>query len=416
MGFQTGSQIRPELGTLDYSGYTNAANIQAQAMANLGQQIGGAIEGFYEDKEKKKEDDLRLNAVKSFLPSIGIDKTNPDFDQLASSLSKNKDLLETYTQIGQITKEQEARKNAIASAYTVTKDGNKFDPKVAVESYIGLSGNDPAGFGQIVQSIASQPEQKVILTPEQVSAYVDQGYALQGKPTPEGGMEVDKSSIKPESGPLVSVDLGGGKDKEGLTLPQQEKESIYQSNINSILSSRPKAIEMSQLADEGMSMLAMGTKTGLGQDAIMKAKQIGNMLGLDFDISDQEQFKSRFEPLMMEKIAETKGAISDREMNLFKSWVGSLDKTPEGNMKFFKSLKKASENQKATSEIANRMIDEGASASQINAKIDEYLINNPVAIYSSKDKKDASGETEIVNSLPKEKADRLIYLRNKLNK
>ena len=51
MGFQTGSQIRPELGNADYSGFANAANIQAQALANFGQQIGEGIEKYQKNKE-----------------------------------------------------------------------------------------------------------------------------------------------------------------------------------------------------------------------------------------------------------------------------------------------------------------------------------------------------------------------------
>jgi hypothetical protein len=43
MAFQAGTQIRPELANADYSGFVNAANIRAQAMMNLGEQIGGAI-------------------------------------------------------------------------------------------------------------------------------------------------------------------------------------------------------------------------------------------------------------------------------------------------------------------------------------------------------------------------------------
>jgi len=51
MGFQTGSQIRPELGNADYSGFANAANIQAQALASFGQQIGEGIEKYQKNKE-----------------------------------------------------------------------------------------------------------------------------------------------------------------------------------------------------------------------------------------------------------------------------------------------------------------------------------------------------------------------------
>jgi hypothetical protein len=51
MAFQTGTQIRPELANADYSGFVNAANIRAQAMMNLGEQIGGGIREYQKNKE-----------------------------------------------------------------------------------------------------------------------------------------------------------------------------------------------------------------------------------------------------------------------------------------------------------------------------------------------------------------------------
>jgi hypothetical protein len=55
MAFQTGTQIRPELANADYSGFVNAANIRAQAMMNLGEQIGGGIREYQKNKEIKGE-------------------------------------------------------------------------------------------------------------------------------------------------------------------------------------------------------------------------------------------------------------------------------------------------------------------------------------------------------------------------
>ena len=43
MAFQTGTRINPQLGALDFSGFTNAANIQAASLAQLGETVGGAI-------------------------------------------------------------------------------------------------------------------------------------------------------------------------------------------------------------------------------------------------------------------------------------------------------------------------------------------------------------------------------------
>jgi len=50
MAFQAGTQIRPELANADYSGFANAANIQAQAMMNLGEQIGQGIQEYQKNK------------------------------------------------------------------------------------------------------------------------------------------------------------------------------------------------------------------------------------------------------------------------------------------------------------------------------------------------------------------------------
>ena len=50
MAFQAGTQIRPELANADYSGFVNAANIRAQAMMNLGEQIGSGIREYQKNK------------------------------------------------------------------------------------------------------------------------------------------------------------------------------------------------------------------------------------------------------------------------------------------------------------------------------------------------------------------------------
>ena len=44
MAFQAGSRIRPELGNADFSGFANAATIQANSLAQLGATIGSAIQ------------------------------------------------------------------------------------------------------------------------------------------------------------------------------------------------------------------------------------------------------------------------------------------------------------------------------------------------------------------------------------
>ena len=51
MAFQAGTQIRPELGNADYSGFARAAEIQGAALANFGAQIGESIDKYKKNKE-----------------------------------------------------------------------------------------------------------------------------------------------------------------------------------------------------------------------------------------------------------------------------------------------------------------------------------------------------------------------------
>ena len=71
MAFQAGSRIRPELGNADYSGFTRAAEIQANTLAQLGATIGGAIQVA---GEKKKEKALNKQAQEMV---FGFLKSNP---------------------------------------------------------------------------------------------------------------------------------------------------------------------------------------------------------------------------------------------------------------------------------------------------------------------------------------------------
>jgi hypothetical protein len=72
MAFQTGTKVDPRLGALDFSGFTNAATIQAQGVAQMGAAIGGAIAA---NKEKKQ--DKALNEAASAMV-LNYAKANPE--------------------------------------------------------------------------------------------------------------------------------------------------------------------------------------------------------------------------------------------------------------------------------------------------------------------------------------------------
>jgi hypothetical protein len=69
MAFQSGTQIRPELANADLSGFQRAAEINAQMLAQLGQDIGEGIQSYRKNKQ----------ITSSSLAQIeGITAANPD--------------------------------------------------------------------------------------------------------------------------------------------------------------------------------------------------------------------------------------------------------------------------------------------------------------------------------------------------
>lgn len=72
-----GSSVDPRLFLQDYSGFTRAAEIQAQGMQNLGQNIGASIEKvgdyFKQQNDKKKlikQSDVQINAALKLFPDL----------------------------------------------------------------------------------------------------------------------------------------------------------------------------------------------------------------------------------------------------------------------------------------------------------------------------------------------------------
>ena len=55
MAFQTGTPVDPRLNQADFSGFTNAAAITADARKELGKNIGNAISAYQDNKKQDKE-------------------------------------------------------------------------------------------------------------------------------------------------------------------------------------------------------------------------------------------------------------------------------------------------------------------------------------------------------------------------
>lgn len=130
----------------DYSGFTNAANIRANALANLGQQIGGAIESYGIRKEKKANQKLRYESI---LPYTTQQFGAEEGEKMAQQFALDPALTSQVMQFATIQKDQEVLDKALA--VSTNTDGTT-DWGQTVQSYIELGGSDP----RMVAGLASE--------------------------------------------------------------------------------------------------------------------------------------------------------------------------------------------------------------------------------------------------------------------
>ena len=91
-----GSTVDPRLFVQDYSGFTRAADIQAQSMANIGANIGSVIKGLGEDYASRKKEESEINALKKSTESridSAINLFGDKMPGLAEQLQSQKALL-----------------------------------------------------------------------------------------------------------------------------------------------------------------------------------------------------------------------------------------------------------------------------------------------------------------------------------
>ena len=138
MAFQAGTQIRPELANADYSGFVNAANIRAQAMMNLGEQIGGAITKYQVNKQKKEEQEGLYKAILPYATQYS--SSAEEADSLAKAFSRDPKIGAQILQFAGLEKDTQSLNQAIA---VNTDTEGKVDYANVVRSYIELGGKDP---------------------------------------------------------------------------------------------------------------------------------------------------------------------------------------------------------------------------------------------------------------------------------
>jgi hypothetical protein len=90
MAFQTGSQVRPELGRADVSGFARGGEYIGQALANIGRDIGEGIEKYQKNKQITATSLAQLEAIGSARPDAyaALKTAGGDVSQSISNIEK----------------------------------------------------------------------------------------------------------------------------------------------------------------------------------------------------------------------------------------------------------------------------------------------------------------------------------------
>ena len=162
MAFQVGTQIKPELADADYSGFVNAANIRAQAMMNLGEQIGGAITKYQVNKQKKEEKEVLYKAILPYATQYS--SSAEEADSIAKAFSKDPKIGAQILQFAGLEQDTESLNQAIA---VNTDTAGNVDYSNVVRSYIELGGKDPNMVAGLVKEAEGGPAKARLLETEQ---------------------------------------------------------------------------------------------------------------------------------------------------------------------------------------------------------------------------------------------------------
>lgn len=160
MAFATGTKVDPRLMQADLSGFTKAAEIQAQGMANLGKMIGGGIAKYAKKKEEKKEEKAAVDFATDWATNnpemaeaIGFDVT--DDEGFFSPADISKSAKDFYKTVG-----KDSFKTVIPTLLNLQVKSEAAASKAYADKLEEL--RDPLGFQRLQQVAASDPNLRIV--------------------------------------------------------------------------------------------------------------------------------------------------------------------------------------------------------------------------------------------------------------
>ena len=188
---------------------------------------------------------------------------------------------------------------------------------------------------------------------------------------------------KPDT-PLVSI----SNEQAMRTAEQEAQVKTFGNREQAAFDANQSIIDYGTQAQNTIPAYSMALRvldtvdTGFGTDTKMKLQGLLNSLGIKADIVDLPKLEMLYPAIaagIFEQIAQTKGAISQKEMEVFEKFGTSFGKTTAGNKMLLRYKLASAQRAVKAKDLALRLRDTGGSAAEVRRKVDAFITSNDLS-------------------------------------
>jgi len=208
-----------------------------------------------------------------------------------------------------------------------------------------------------------------------------QGYDLAVKQGFKGSFIDHQTALKRAGRNNINVNTGEVKlptDQEILRGDILDRATKSRAFNNGVIADGRAGIKSSADYRKALSILD-GVETGTFEEAKLAGKKIGVALGFDVDMSkvaNAEQLMTLLGDQVMARVSETKGAVSEKEMDLFTRYSANYGNTTEGNRRILQFKLEKAQRDIALAKIARNS--KGKTSIQVESALWDYINANPI--------------------------------------
>lgn len=395
-----GSTINPALGRVDYSplaqGIAQGGMLSAQGIVNLGQGLAQGIQTYVQKQEQKKEEEQATTAIGRILKSnpglatqlnVPIDEAG-DFDKGALKAAIKgaggpANALKLAATLEELGVQRQARQQQADAARFAGMFDNQSQMLSPLRSdALAQFSPEARALGQQMVTQRARQQAELLQTRAATQKAEAEAAALRaGKPqigdatfeeANKKAVAMMKSGNLPEGTTVVTRQEGGRFVNETVTVPPRQvadPEAVERIRLSGKLmdadiASGEQARRLIPQTNSMISMLEGGLETGKLAPAKARFLSYAKAAGFDVDeaqLGKAEQFQAYATQQILGFISQTKGAVSNKENELFALMGPGFDRTPEGNKLLLRAIQERQKLDAAIGDNALRAIEEGWS-------------------------------------------------------